>query len=141
MDGWYVETGMKIRNCFLCHHQLFSGVYFCRFIWWRLLFTHVTFFVFQWNSTMSSTTCNDVINVKPNWGCCFFLSFICFLDKKIYTWTVIKAPQYTFPVWKYIIRLWICEYCSICHIKCFGINMTPMWNYCILYVSYMWWDF
>ena len=67
---------------------------FCRFIHWRLLFTHVTcFIVFQWNYTMCSTTSNDVINVKPNWGRCLFMFLICFLVRKIDIWTLGKTPQ------------------------------------------------
>ena len=38
---------------------------------------------------------------------------------------------YTFTVWKCIIRLRICEYCSPLHIRLFGINMTPTWHHCI----------
>ena len=66
LDGWYVETCMKIRYGCLHRNELFSGVYFCRFIWWRFLFTHGTnILVFQWKSTMNSTTSDDVINLKP----------------------------------------------------------------------------
>ena len=43
-------------------------------------------------------------NVKPNWGCCFFMFFSCFLVRNIDTKTVNTAPQYTFPVWKCMIR-------------------------------------
>ena len=72
---------------------------FCRFIWWRFLFTHVKhFIVFQWNYTMSSTMCNDLINVKPYWGCCLWILIICFLVSKIDTWTFVIALQYTFLV-------------------------------------------
>ena len=88
-----------------------------------LVYTCNIFFVFQRNSTMSSTKCNGVINVKTDLGCCFFVFFMCFLVRKIVTWTVSTAPQYTFPVWKFILRLWICTHCSLCHIRCFGINM------------------
>ena len=43
---------------------------------------HVAYFlVFQWNSTMSSTTSNDVINVKPNLGC-YLLIFIFFIGQE-----------------------------------------------------------
>ena len=114
----------------------------CRIIWLILLFTHVTYFlVFQWNSTTSSTTSNDVIHVKPYWGCCLWILIICFLVRNIDTWTVGTAPQYTFPVWNFMIRLRICAHCSLFRIRCFGINMTSMWHQCILYVSYMWCDF
>ena len=106
-----------------------------------LVYTYNIFFVFQRNSTMSSTTFNDVINLKPNWGCCFFMFFICFLIRNIDTWAFSTAPQYTFPVWKCMIRMRISAYSWIWHIRCFGINMTPMWHHCILYVSYMWCDF
>ena len=87
--------------------------------------------VFQWKSTMSSTTSNDVINVKPNCGCSFVM-FICnFLIRNIDTWTVITAPQYTFQLWKWMLRLRICAHCSICHIWCCGINMPSMWHHSI----------
>ena len=123
---------MKIINGCLRHHRLFSGLYFCRFVWWRFLFTHVTYFsVFQWNSTMSSTTSNDVINVKHNWGCFLLMIFICLLVRKIYIWTFSTTPQYTFLVWKCMIIMRICEHCSLFHIIYFGINMTPMWQDCI----------
>ena len=132
LDGWYVETCMKIRYGCLHHNKFFSGVYFCRFIWWRLLFTHGTnVLVFQWESTMNSTTSNDVINLKHNWGHCFFVFFNYFLVRNIDTWTVITAQQYTFTVWKWMIRMWISAHCCICNIRCFGINMTPMWHHCI----------
>ena len=141
LDGWYVKTGMKFRNCCLHHNEFFSSVYFRIFMWWRFLFTHVTYcFFFQWNSPMSSTTSNGVINVKPNWECCFFMFFICFLVRKINTWTVGIAPEYTFPVWKCIIRMRICAHCRICHIRFFGINITPIWNHCIFvcFIYVMW---
>ena len=96
-----------------------------------IFYTCNIFFVFQWNSTMSSTTSNDVINVKPNWGCCFFVFFICFLVKKIDLWTFITTPPYIFSVWKCMITLSICAQCSLCHISRFGINITPMWHHCI----------
>ena len=132
LDGWYVETCMKIRYGCLHHNEFFSGVYFCRFIWWRLFFTHGTnVLVFQWNSTMYSTTSDDVINVKPNWGCCFFMFLSCLLVWNIYTSTVSTALQYTFTVWKCMLRLRICAHCSIFHIWCCGINMTSMWYHCI----------
>ena len=89
------------------------------------------FFVFQCNYTMSSTTCNGVINVKSYWGCCAWIMIICFLVRKIDTRTVVTAPQYTFPVWKCMIILRVCAYCSLCHIRCFGIHMTPMWHHSI----------
>ena len=108
-------------------------------MWWRFLFTHVTYFiVLQRNSIMSGTISNDVINVKPNWGCCFFMFLICFLVRNIDTWTVSTTPQYTFTVLKCMIRLRICAHCSFCHIRCFGINMMPMWHdsifICFIYV-------
>ena len=130
MDGWYVVTCMKIRYGCLHHNEFFSGVYFCRFIWWRFLFTHGTnVLVFQWKSTMSSTTSNDVINVKPNCWCCFVMFFSYLSVRNIDTWTVGTAPQYKFPVWKWMLRLRICAHCSICHIWCCGINMTSMWHH------------
>ena len=132
MDGWYVETCMKIRYGCIHHNEFISGVYFCRFIWWRFLFTHGTnVLVFQLKSTMNSTTSNDVINMKPNCGCCFVMFFSYFLVRNIDTWTVGTAPQYKFPVWKWMLRLRICAHCSICHIWCFGINMPSMWHHCI----------
>ena len=130
--GWYVETCMKIRYGCLHHNEFFSGVYFCRFIWWIFLSIHGTnILVFQWKSTMNRTTSNYVINVKPNWGCCFFVFFSCFLVRNIDTRTVNTSLQYTFPVWKGMLRLMICAHCSICHIWCFGINMTSVWHHCI----------
>ena len=42
MDGWYVESCMKTRYGCLHHNEFISGVYFCRFTWWRFLFTHGT---------------------------------------------------------------------------------------------------
>ena len=132
LDGWYVETCMKIRFGCLHHNELFSGVYFCRFILWRFLFTHGTnVLVLQRKSTMNSTTSNDVINVKLNWGCFLFMFFSYFLVRNIDTRTVSIASQYTFPVWKCMLRMRICAHCSICHIWCFGINMTSIWNHCI----------
>ena len=80
---------------------------------------------------MSTTLSNDVINVKPYWGSCFLILIICFLVRKIYTWTVSTAPQYKLSVRKCIIRLRICAHCSLFHIRFFGINMTPMWHHCI----------
>ena len=80
---------------------------------------------------MGSTLSNDVINVKPNRGCCFLMIFIFFLVRNIDTWKVGTTPQYTFSVWKCMIRLRVCAHCSICHIRCFGINMTPIRNHCI----------
>ena len=125
MGGWNVVSDMKIRNCCLNNHWLFFYVYIFRFVWWRFLFTHVTnFLVLQWNSTVSTTTSNDVINVKPNLGCCLFVFFICFLVRKIDIWTFGTK-------WKCMIRLRICAHCSLYHIRCFGINMTPMWHHCI----------
>ena len=95
------------------------------------MFTHVTdFLVFQWNSTMSSITSNDVINVKPNWGCCFFMFFSYLFFGEFNTSKVGTASQYTFPVWKCIIRMRISAHGWICHIRCFRINMTPMWHHC-----------
>ena len=88
-------------------------------------------FVLQRNSTMTSTTFNDVINVKPNRGCSFFMFFSCLLVRNIDTWTVITASQYTFPVWKCMFRMRISAHFRIVHIRCFGINMTPMWHHCI----------
>ena len=87
---------------------------------------------------MSSTTSNDVINMKPNCGCFFFMFFSCFLVRKINTRTVGTALQYTFPVWKCIIVMRISSHCCICHIRCFGINMMPMCHHCIfIYSMYM----
>ena len=37
---------------------------------------------FQWNSNTISTTSNDVINLKPNRGCCFFMFLF-------FSWSVI----------------------------------------------------
>ena len=83
MDGWYVETCTKIRNGCIHHNEFFSGVYFFRFVRCRLLFTHGTNgLVFQWKSTMSSTTSNGVINVKPNCWCSFVMFFLQFLDQE-----------------------------------------------------------
>ena len=106
-----------------------------------LVYTCNIFFVFQWNSTMRSTTSNDEINVKPYWGCCFWMLIICLLVRKIEIWKFGIEPQCTFPVWKCIIRLWICAQSSLCHIRCFGINITPIWHQWMLYVSYMWYYF
>ena len=68
----------------------------------------------------------------------FIHVFICFLIRKIDTSTVRTTPQYTFPVWKCIIRLGIFAHCSLFLIRCFGINMTPMWHHiifiCFIYV-------
>ena len=143
LDGGYVETGMKIRNFCFHHNWLFSGVYFCRFISWIFLFTHVTYFlVFQCNDNMISTMFNDLINLKPNWGCCVWILMIYFLVLKIDTWTVVTAPQYIFPFWKCMIRLRICAQRSSCHIRCFGINMTSMWHDCIyIFFIYVMWFF
>ena len=124
--------------------QLTLALFWCIFLYSYLMkifvYTRNIFFVFQRNSTMSSTTSNDVINMKLYWGCSFRILIICFLVMKINTWTFGTAPQYTFPVWKCMIRLRICAHCSLCHIRCFGINMTPMWHHyvliCFLYV--MW---
>ena len=104
--------------------------------------THVKhFFVFQWNSTMSSTTCNDVINVKHNWGCCVLILIIYSLVSKIYTRKVHTTPQYTFPVRHCIIRMRIYAHCSLFFIRCSGINMKLMWHHRIIYVSYKWFSF
>ena len=59
---------------------------------------------------------NDEINVKPKRGCSFVIFFSCFLVSNIDKRTVRTAPQYTFLVWKCMIRLMICAHCSICHI-------------------------
>ena len=87
---------------------------------------------------MSSTTYNDVINVKPNWGWCVWILMICLFVRKIYTWKVSTRPQYTFSVWKCMIRLRICAHCSLYHIRWFDINMTSMWHdfifICFIYV-------
>ena len=56
---------------------------------------------------------------------------ICFIDRKINIWTDGTTTQYTFPVWECMIRMRISTHCSIFHIRCFGINMTPMWHHCI----------
>ena len=64
-------------------------------------------------------------------GFCFVMFFSYFLVRNIDTWTVGTAPQYLFLVWKCMIRLRICAHCSLCSIRCFGINMTPMWHDCI----------
>ena len=141
LDGCNVETGIKFRNCCFHHHYLFSGVYLCIFIWWRFLFKNVTgFLVFQWNSTMGSTTSNNLINVKPNRECCLLMNFVFFLVRMIDMCIFITTTKYKFPLWKYMSRLIICAHCSIFHIRRFGINMTPMWHHCIfiwfIYVMY-----
>ena len=59
---------------------------------------------------------------------CFF---ICFLVRNIDTCKFVTSLQYTFPVWKCMIRLRICAHFSLYHIIWFGINMTPMWHHCI----------
>ena len=101
-----------------------------------------TYFVFQWNYTMSSTMSNDVINVKPYWGCCFWILIIFLLVRNIDTWKFGTALQYTFPVWKCTIRLRICAHYSRFHIRCFGRNMTPMWHHCIfICLIYVVWFF
>ena len=83
---------------------------------------------------------NDVINVKPNWWCCLWIMVICFLFSNIDTWTFSTLPQYTFTVWKFMIRIRISAHRRICHIRCFGINMTPMWHHCIfIYLIYVMW--
>ena len=89
---------------------------------------------------MDSTTCNYVINVKPNLWCCFFVFFICFLVRNIDMWKFRTTLQYTFPVWECMIRLSICAHCIIYHIISFGIDMTPMWHHCIFicFVYVMW---
>ena len=62
----------------------------------------------------------------------FFLnSDYLFLVRNIYTFIVSTTLQYTFPVWQCMIRLRICAHCSLCHIRCFGINMTSMCHPCI----------
>ena len=61
----------------------------------------------------------------------FLHVFIYFLVSNIYIWTFSTAPKCTFPVWKCMIRLRICAHCRLFHIRCFGINMTPMWHHCI----------
>ena len=45
-----------------------------------------------------------------------------------------------FPVCQCMLRLKICAHCSICHIWCFGINMTSMWHHCnfICCIYVMW---
>ena len=130
LDRWYAETGMKTRNYCFHNNELFYCVYIFRFIWWKFLFIQVTYFLsFQRSSTMSSTTSNDVINVKHNWGCCFFMFHICFLARKIDMWTFSTSPKYTFPAWKFMILMSISTHCHIFRIRCFGINMTPMCLY------------
>ena len=103
-----------------------------------LVYTCNIFFVFRFNSTMSSTTCNDVTNMKPNWGCCFLMFFVCFFLSKIASWPRKTTPQYTFLVWKCMIRLMICAHCSLCRIRCFRINMMLVWHHgifiCFIYV-------
>ena len=70
----------------------------------------------------------------------FLHVFNLFLGKNIDAWKVRTTPQYTFTVWKWMIRLKICTYCSLWHIRLFGIYMTPMWHYCILicFIYVMW---
>ena len=60
--------------------------------------------------------------------------------RRIDIWTLSIAPQYTFPLWKCMIRLRICAHFSLCNIRCFGINMTPMWHKCIFicFIYVMW---
>ena len=105
-----------------------------------IVYTCNIFFFFQWNYSMISTTCNDVINVKSYWWCCFWILIICFLVKNIYTWKVFTATKYKFPVWKWMIRLRIFAHCSLFHIRLFGINMTPMWHHYIFicFINVMW---
>ena len=85
---------------------------------------------------MGNTTTNDEIIMKPNWGCCFFMFFICFLVMNIGTWTFVTTLQYTFPVWKCMIRMRIFGSCSLCHIWCFGVNMTPC-SITVFYIFYI----
>ena len=105
-----------------------------------LVYIRNIFIVFQWNSTTRSTKCNAMINVKPNWGCCFFILFICFLVRKIDTLAFGTAPQYTFLVWTCMIRMRICAHFSLFHIRWFGRNMIPMWHHCIFicFIYVMW---
>ena len=67
----------------------------------------------------------------PHWKCVLRCCNDCPCIRNIDTRTVSTALQYTFPVWKCMLRLRICAHCSICHIWCFGINMTSMWHHCI----------
>ena len=130
MDGIYKL--IKTRNCSLHHNRLLFSVYFCRFVWWILLFTHATYFlVFQYNSTMISTTHNDVINVKPYWECFVWITLICLLVMNIDTYPFITTNYYTFLVWQCIIRLSICTHFILFHIRCFGINVTSIWHNCV----------
>ena len=70
------------------------------------MFTYVThFIVFQWNYTMSSTTSNDVVNMKPNWGWCFFMFFSCFLDRKSHTLNFTHWEE-----WGYLLSTWKHKY-------------------------------
>ena len=123
---------MKTRNCCLHHNRILSIEYFCRFVWWRFLFTYEKYFiVFLWRFTIISTTHNDVINMKPNWGCCVWIIIIYFFLINIYTEKFRTAQYYTFPVWQCIIRLSICTHFILFCIICFGVKMTSMWHHCI----------
>ena len=72
---------LKSTYCFILHQDRIFFVivllFFFRFIWWRFLFTHVTYFLaFKWNSTVRSTTSNDVVKWNLIEGVvlsCFFV--------------------------------------------------------------------
>ena len=131
----HVRIPLKDKKiCYICEQEYLPDNSTKIYTRKELVMTETTvsdFHVFQWNSTMRSTTSNDVVDVKPNWGCFFDMFYSCFLVRNIDTRTVSTAPQYTFPVWQCMLRMRICAHCSIFHIWCFGINMTPMWNQCI----------
>ena len=80
---------------------------------------------------MFCTTWNYMINVKTNWRTSVVILLIFSLVSKINAWAFVTTPQYTFPVWWCMIWLWLCTSCCLCHIICFGVNMMPMWHYCI----------
>ena len=71
-------------------------------------------------------------------GVVCWILIIYYLVRKIDTWTVKTTQQYTFPVWKCMIRLRIYAHCIFFHIRCFGINITSMWHNSIFMCSYMW---
>ena len=80
---------------------------------------------------MCYTTQNLMTNVIFNSRTCAGIFIICFLVRKINTWTFGTTLQYIFRVWQCMIWLWICTHCCLCHIRCFGINIMTMWNDCI----------
>ena len=73
-----------------------------------------------------------MINVKYNWGCCFWILIIYLFVRKIDTWTFGTTTQHTFTVCQCMLILRICTHYRLCHIRQFGINMTSMWNHYIL---------